>query len=129
MRRIEIQTHEDIVAARNASREMAGELEFSLIDKTRIATAVSELARNTVVHAGGGVMEIELVTVNGIRGLRCIFVDDGPGIADTDQALQDGFSTAKSAGMGLPGARRLIDEFRIDSALGRGTRVEITKWT
>ena len=129
MHRFEIQTDEDIIEARNASREMAGELESPLIDKTRIATAVSELARNAVIHGGGGVMEIELVTLNGNKGLRCVFIDNGPGIADTEQALQHGFSTCNSAGMGLAGARRLIDEFRIDSTLGRGTRVEIAKWS
>lgn len=129
MRKVEIRTNEDIVEARNASREMAGALGYSLIDRTRIATAVSELARNAVIHGGGGVMEIEQVAVNGNKGLRCVFVDNGPGIADTDQALQDGFSTCQSAGMGLSGARRLMDEFRIDSALGRGTRVAITKWS
>lgn len=129
MRRIEIRTNEDIVEARNASREMAGELDFSPIDKARIATAVSELALNAVIHGDGGVVQIEPVTANGNSGLRCVFVDSGPGIADTEQALQDGYSTTGSAGLGLPGARRLIDEFRIDSAPGRGTRVEITKWS
>jgi serine/threonine-protein kinase RsbT len=129
MRKVEIRSNEDVDEARIASREMARALEFSLIDTTRIAAAVSELARNTVIHGGGGVLEIDKVTTNGSKGLRCVFFDNGPGILDTDQALLDGYSTCCGAGMGLSGAKRLMDEFRIDSAPGRGTRVAITKWS
>lgn len=128
MTEIEIQTENDIVVARNTARAIAGELDFSLIDKTRIATAVSELARNTLVHGHGGCMQVEPAKVNGSSGLRCVFVDSGPGIADIEQALQDGFSTAGSLGQGLPGAKRLTDDFLVESEPGQGTRVEIVKW-
>lgn len=128
MREIEIRSEEDIVRARNTARDFALELEFSLIDKTRIATAVSELARNTLVHGGGGQMQIESISDKSRRGIRCVFVDEGPGILDIERAMGEGFSSANSLGQGLPGARRLSDDFRIESAVGEGTRVEIAKW-
>lgn len=125
---IDIQTEDDIVRARQAVRDFAAELGFSTMNKTRIATAVSELARNVHVHAGGGRMELDLA-INGSRsGIRCTFVDEGPGIPDIEQALADGFSTAGSLGQGMPGSKRLTDEMRVESEPGKGTRVEVIKW-
>lgn len=124
----EILNEDDIVSARSAARSLAGELGFSVIDMTRIATAVSELARNALTHGGGGRMEIANASANGKSGLRCTFVDHGPGIPDIDKAMSDGFSTGSSLGHGLPGAKRLVDEFEIESQFGKGTRVEIIKW-
>ena len=128
MDQFEIRCEDDIVRARKAARDSAAELKFSLIDKTRIATAVSELARNTLVHGGGGQMRIDHASDNGRRGVRFVFSDEGPGILDVERAMGEGFSSANSLGQGLPGARRLSDDFRIESAAGEGTRVEITKW-
>ena len=128
MDEIEIQTEDDIVLARQAARDVAGSLQFSLIDKTRVATAVSELARNTLVHGGGGKVQIVQIDHNHQRGIRCVFIDQGPGIADINEALGDGYSTGDSLGQGLPGSRRLTDDFRISSVPGQGTTVEITKW-
>ncbi len=125
---VEIRNEDDIVRARNAARDFASELEFSVIDKTRIATAVSELARNTLVHGAGGQMQIAPAAHEGRRGIRCVFIDEGPGILDVEWAMGNGYSTANSLGQGLPGARRLSDGFHIESCVGRGTRVEITKW-
>ncbi len=128
MQLIEIRGEDDIVRARSVAREVAADLAFSMIDKTRVATAVSELARNTLVHGGGG--EMQVVPVNGDDrcGVRCIFTDQGPGIPDIERAMGEGYSTANSLGQGLPGARRLSDDFQIESVIGEGTRVEIVKW-
>ncbi len=123
-----IRNEDDIVAVRTAARNLASLLEFSIVDKTRIATAVSELARNTLVHGGGGAMHIERASDSIREGIRCIFIDKGPGIPDIDRAMGSGYSTANSLGQGLPGARRLTDDFRIESTLDEGTKVEITKW-
>ncbi len=118
MHEFEIRAESDIVLVRNAARDFAGDLGFSVIDKTRVAAAVSELARNTLVHGGGGRMRIETASMNGSQGLCCVFVDSGPGIADIERALTDGFSTAGSLGQGLPGARRLTDSLEIQSDVG-----------
>lgn len=127
-RTFDIACEDDIVLVRSAARLFAEELRFSAIDKTRIATAVSELARNTLVHGGGGRAEI-IGARNGTRvGIRCVFVDEGPGIADVPLAMTDGFSTTPSLGQGLPGARRLMDRMDIESGPSRGTRVEVIKW-
>ena len=128
MRRFEILADDDIVRARSAARDFAAELGFSMLDKTRVATAVSELARNTLLHGGGGHMEMERKTYIGNVGIRCLFRDRGPGIADVALALTDGFSTSAAPGHGLPGAKRLTDDLKIDSAVGEGTRVEMIKW-
>ena len=128
MNSFEIGTEEDIVHARTAARRLAEALGFSLIDKTRIATTVSELARNTLVHGGGGCMEIGEVQNGTTTGIRCAFTDSGPGIADIDQAMTDGFTTSGSMGHGLPGARRLMDDFEIDSKAGDGTHIAVVKW-
>ena len=128
MIKVVISSEDDIVTARTKARHLAAEYGFSMIDKTRVATAVSELARNTLNHGGGGHMEICKATNGSKEGIRCLFRDQGPGIPDIEKALADGFSTRKSMGHGLPGARRLVDEFKIDSQPGAGTEVEIVKW-
>lgn len=118
----------DIVAVRQQTRQWAGEVGLSLVDQTKIVTAASELARNAVVYGGGGSVRLELLE-NGVRkGLRLVFADQGPGIPDVEKALQDGFTTGGGLGLGLGGARRLVNEFAIDSAVGRGTTVTIARW-
>jgi serine/threonine-protein kinase RsbT len=125
--RISIHADGDIVAARQAARELASRLGFSKTDLTLIATAVSEVARNIVRFAGSGEVVIELVD-GARRGVRVLARDTGPGIADVEKALADGYSTYNGLGLGLPGARRLMDEFAIVSEIGRGTTVTMTKW-
>jgi serine/threonine-protein kinase RsbT len=108
-------------------REIATQLGFSLVDQTKIVTAASELARNTIIYGGGGTMEMQ--TLNGPRlGLRLTFEDKGPGIPDIDLALRDGFTTGSGLGLGLGGAKRLVSDFLIDSRVGQGTKVVITRW-
>ena len=119
----------DIVAVRQQTRQWAGEVGLSLVDQTKIVTAASELARNVVVYGGGGSVRLELLE-NGVRkGLRLVFADQGPGIPDVEKALQDGFTTGGGLGLGLGGARRLVNEFVIDSAVGRGTTITIARWS
>ena len=121
-------TSEHIVTVRQAVRREAVALGFSLVDQTKIVTAASELARNTVQHGGGGVAHIERIVLGLRRGLRLTFEDHGPGIADVAQAMRDGYSTMGGLGLGLSGAKRLSNEFDITSAPGQGTRVVITRW-
>lgn len=119
----------DIVAVRQQTRQWAGDVGLSLVDQTKIVTAASELARNAVVYGGGGSVRLELLE-NGVRkGLRLVFADQGPGIPDVERALQDGFTTGGGLGLGLGGARRLVNEFAIDSEVGRGTTVTIARWS
>ena len=113
---------------RQRVRARASELNFSLVDQTKLVTAASELARNALVHGGGGRAWLEVLSSGGRRGLQVTFEDEGPGIPDVNEALRDGFSTAGGLGLGLGGARRLVNEFRISSEVGRGTRVAITRW-
>jgi len=121
-------TSDSVVVVRQAVRQRAVELGFSLVDQTKIVTAASELARNAIQHGGGGRATIEAVTDGLRRGLRLTFEDDGPGIGDIQTAMRDGFSTAGGLGLGLSGAKRLSNEFSIASTPGRGTRVVITRW-
>jgi serine/threonine-protein kinase RsbT len=125
---VAINSDQDIVSARQKGRGMANELGFSSGEATLIATAISELARNIVAYARKG--QITLKMVNGLnrQGISVVATDDGPGIADIRQALRDGFSTSGSLGLGLPGVRRLMDEFEITSQPGRGTMVAVKKW-
>ena len=123
-----LSSSDDVVVARQSVRARAVEVGLNLIDQTKIVTAASELARNTVVYGGGGVMRIENVTESGRRGLRLTFEDRGPGIPDIAQALQDGFTTGGGLGLGLGGARRLASEFHIESRPGEGTRIMIVRW-
>jgi serine/threonine-protein kinase RsbT len=125
---VAINSDQDIVSARQKGRMMASELGFSSGEATLIATAISELARNIVAYARKG--QITLKMLNGLnrQGISVVATDDGPGIADIRQALRDGFSTSGSLGLGLPGVRRLMDEFEITSQPGRGTMVAVKKW-
>lgn len=125
---IEIAVDQDVVRVRQAMRTLAVSAALSLVDQTKVVTAASELARNTLIYGGGGSAHLEIVTGPRSRGVRVTFTDDGPGIADLDLALTDGYSTGNGLGLGLSGARRLVDEFEIDSAPGKGVRVTITKW-
>jgi serine/threonine-protein kinase RsbT len=123
-----IKTSNDVVLARQKVRQWAVDLLFSLVDQTKLVTAASELARNALDHGKGGQMTIELL-VNGTKsGLRLIFEDQGPGIPDIDQALKDGFTTGSGMGLGLGGSKRLVNEFGIESHVGKGTRITIARW-
>ena len=123
-----VRATQDVIVARQMVREWAVSMGFSLVDQTKIVTAASELARNTVVHGGGGCMKIEVLNDGPRRGLRLTFEDQGPGIADPELALRDGYTTSNGLGLGLGGARRLSSEFDLDSQPGAGTRVTITRW-
>lgn len=119
---------EDIIAVRQLVRSWCVELGFSLVDQTKMVTATSELARNAIVHGGGGEMILEAVEGAGRRGLRLTFQDSGPGIPDINAALSDGYTTNRGLGLGLGGARRLVNDFSIESVVGEGTKVTITRW-
>lgn len=123
-----IQSSAEIVLVRQAVRQWAVELGFSLIEQTKMVTAASELARNTLDYGGGGVVKLEALQEGSHRGLRLTFTDSGPGIPDVELALKDGFTTGGGLGMGLGGAKRLVNEFEIVSQPGEGTRVSITRW-
>jgi serine/threonine-protein kinase RsbT len=125
---VDIQKPDDIVAARKAGHQLALNLGFSLTDVTMIATAISEIARNITSYAGRGTVRIAVADRDGRKALVVRAEDDGPGIADIERAMEDGYSTGRGLGMGLPGARRLMDRLVVESALGRGTVVEMWKW-
>lgn len=118
----------EVVSVRHVVRKWAVELGFSLVDQTKIVTAASELARNMVDYGGGGVVRLEALEDGTRKGLRLTFADEGPGIADVQQAMRDGFTSGSGMGLGLGGAKRLSNEFAIDSKPGEGTRVTITRW-
>ncbi len=123
-----IKTSDDVVRVRQEARIRAVEIGLSLVDQTKIVTAASELARNTLDYGGGGTARLQIVQ-NGMRkGLKLIFEDQGPGIPDIELALKDGYTTGSGLGLGLSGARRLSNEFEIHSTVGEGTRVSITRW-
>jgi serine/threonine-protein kinase RsbT len=123
-----LRTPEDIVRMRQTVREHSMALGFSLVDQTKLVTAASELGRNTLIYGGGGSVKLEPATEGARRGLRLSFVDQGPGIPDIELALKDGYTTGSGLGLGLGGAKRLCNEFAIESAPGRGTRVVVTRW-
>ena len=123
-----IQSSADVVLVRQAVRQFALELGFSLVDQTKIVTAASELARNTLEYGGGGTVKLEALQEGIRRGLRLTFEDTGPGIPDIELALKDGFTTGGGLGMGLSGSKRLVNEFNIISQVGVGTCITITKW-
>ena len=125
--RLEIRDSKDVVRVRQRVRALAIDAGLSLIDQTKIVTAASELARNTLDYAGGGSVDMEVVN-GAYRGVRLTFTDEGPGIGNIDEALRDGFSTGDGLGLGLGGARRLSSEFAIRSEPGKGTRVTIARW-
>jgi len=123
-----VRTEEDIVASRQKVRALTQQLKFSLVDQTKMITAASELSRNTVVHGGGGQMRWEVLEQGLKRGLRLHFEDTGPGIPDVQLALTDGWTSGGGMGLGLPGSKRLVHEFDLQSTPGRGTQVSITRW-
>jgi serine/threonine-protein kinase RsbT len=124
-----LRSEHDIVSARQQVRKLTQELRFSLVDQTKMVTAASELARNAVVYGRGGTMRWEIVNREGRRGLKLLFADEGPGIPNMALAMTDGWTSGKGLGMGLTGAKRLVNDFAIDTAEGAGTRVTITRWT
>jgi serine/threonine-protein kinase RsbT len=119
---------EDIVRVRQLARTAATEAGLSLVDQTKLVTAASELARNTVIYGGGGTARLNVVQSGGRRGVRIEFEDHGPGIADVELALKDGYTTGNGLGLGLSGAKRLCSEFELRSEPGKGTTVVITRW-
>jgi serine/threonine-protein kinase RsbT len=123
-----IQSSEDVVAVRQAVRRQAVELGFNIVDQTKIVTAASEIARNTLQYGGGGTLRLEAIHEGQRRGLRLVFEDKGPGIPNIDLAMKEGYTSGTGLGLGLPGARRLSNEFTIDSRPGEGTRVTLARW-
>ena len=123
-----LRVEQDVVLARQAVRKMTQELKFSLVDQTKMVTAASELARNTVIYGGGGVMKWEVLVDGARNGVRLVFEDQGPGIPDLSLALKDGWTSGNGLGMGLSGAKRLVNDFDITSEVGKGTRVMIARW-
>jgi serine/threonine-protein kinase RsbT len=123
-----VRSSQDIVVVRQVVRAWAVEIGFNLVEQTKIVTAASELARNTIDHGGGGRARLQALRDGGRRGLRLTFEDKGPGIPDIELALKDGYTTGSGLGLGLSGARRLSNEFEIESRPGEGTRVTITRW-
>jgi serine/threonine-protein kinase RsbT len=126
--RLDIRSSDDVVRVRQATRTAAIAAGLSLVDQTKIITAASELARNTLDYGGGGFALAELVELPGRRGIRLTFEDKGPGIADIETALKDGYTTGKGMGLGLGGAKRLSNEFSIESKPGEGTKIVIARW-
>lgn len=125
---IRVETEGDVVKVRQAVRALAVEIKLSLVDQTKVVTAASELGRNLLIYGGGGDVHLEIAEAGARRGVRVIFADQGPGIADLDQALRDGFTSGSGMGLGLGGAKRLVNDFELVSNVGQGTRVTITKW-
>ena len=125
---LEVRSASDVVAVRQVVRTWAVDAGFSLVDQTKMVTAASELARNTIDYGGGGTVRLELINDGARRGLRVAFEDQGPGIPDIQRALTDHFTTGNGLGLGLGGAKRLVNEFDITSRVGEGTRVVITRW-
>jgi serine/threonine-protein kinase RsbT len=125
---VSVRGEDEVVRVRQLAREWAISLGFGLVDQTKIVTAASELARNTVIYGGGGTVRLQALNDGARRGLRLTFEDSGPGISDVPLALKDGYSTGTGLGLGLSGAKRLMSEFEIDSTPGQGTRVAVTRW-
>lgn len=123
-----IRNEADLVSVRYLVRTFAKDCKLSLVDETKLVTAVSELSRNCLVYGGGGRAHLEKLDAGGRCGVRVIIEDEGPGIADLEQAMANGYSTGQGLGLGLPGSRRLVDEFDIESELGKGTRITIIRW-
>lgn len=125
---MKILREQDVVPFRNRVKEFATKIGMSLVNQTKLITAASELVRNMLKYANGGKILLEIISKNAQTGVRLTFIDQGPGIADINQAMQDGFSTGKSLGLGLPGTKRLVNEFDLKSIPGEGTTVTITHW-
>ncbi len=126
--RVDVTSDQDVVRVRQLVRTVAVAVKLSLVDQTKVVTAASELARNTLVYGGGGTVEVTRVDNGRRQGIRIVFADQGPGIADLELAFTDGYTTGSGLGLGLSGARRLVDEFAIDTAAGQGTSITVTKW-
>lgn len=126
--RLPLRAEADVVSVRQAVRKWATDLRFSIVDQTKIVTAASELARNTIIYGGGGAVMLERIVEGVRRGLRVTFEDKGPGIADIALAMRDGYTSGHGLGLGLGGAKRLVNDFHIDSKPGAGTRIAITRW-
>ncbi|KOX14917.1 anti-sigma regulatory factor [Micromonospora profundi] len=124
-----IRSDEDVVRVRQLVRAVAVAVKLSLVDQTKVVTAASELARNTLVYGGGGSVEVTIVDNGRRKGVRIVFADSGPGIADLDLALTDGYTTGGGLGLGLSGSRRLVDDFEIETSQETGTRITVTKWS
>ena len=124
-----INIEQDVVLARQQARKLATECGMRLIDLTKLVTAVSELARNTMVYGGGGDMDWQILDENARTGLRLVFRDEGPGIPDIKLAMTDGWTSGSGLGLGLTGAKRLVEEFELETTPGKGTRITITRWT
>jgi serine/threonine-protein kinase RsbT len=127
--RVAIRTDADVVTARQEARSMGAGLGFSSTDLTLLATAISEIARNITTYAGEGEVALRVLNSGGRTGIEVVATDSGPGIEDVELAMQDGYTTGSGLGLGLPGTRRLVDEFDLDSAPGSGTRVRLVKWS
>lgn len=125
---VPLKNSNDVVLARQKVRQLATEMQFTLVDQTKLVTAASELARNTLDHGRGGWMGIERTAMGGRTGLKLTFEDQGPGIPDVDMALKDGFTTGNGMGLGLGGSKRLVNEFSIETAPGKGTRITVIRW-
>jgi serine/threonine-protein kinase RsbT len=125
---LRIEKEQDVILFRNRLREMAVKIGMNLVNQTKLITAASELVRNMLKYAGSGTTTIEIITVERKTGLRIVFEDKGPGIEDLKLAMQDGYSTSRSLGLGLPGARRLVNEFNIKSIVGEGTTITVIRW-
>jgi serine/threonine-protein kinase RsbT len=125
---IEITREQDVVTLRNRVKELAVKIGMSLLGQTKLITAASELVRNMLRYAGGGKVTLEVVLRDKVTGVQLTFADDGPGIADIRLAMQDGYTTGKSLGLGLPGAKRLVNEFSIQSEVGKGTTITVIRW-
>jgi serine/threonine-protein kinase RsbT len=123
-----LRTDDDVVRVRQVVREWAVGAGFSLVDQTKIVTAASELGRNALIHGGGGMVRLQALNDGPKRGLRLVFEDEGPGIASIEQAIRDGYTTGTGLGLGLGGAKRLVNDFQIESRVGQGTRVAVTRW-
>ncbi len=125
---LQIQTSADVVSVRQAVRTASAQIGLSLVDQTKVVTAASELARNTLDYGGGGFVRLEILEDGLRRGIRLSFEDEGPGIPDIQLALKDGYTSGGGLGLGLGGAKRLVNDFHIESAPGKGTKVQITRW-
>jgi serine/threonine-protein kinase RsbT len=123
-----LKTSSDVVIARQKVRQVTTELRFSLVDQTKLVTAASELARNALDHGGGGHMTLEVVNGVSKTGVRLVFEDSGPGIPDIQAALKDGYTTGSGMGLGLGGSKRLVNEFAIESEVGKGTKITVVRW-
>ncbi|WP_017933679.1 anti-sigma regulatory factor [Nocardioides sp. Iso805N] len=125
---IEVRADSDVVRVRQSVRDFAMAAKLSLVDQTKLVTAASELARNTLVYGGGGEARVRILERTGVAGVEVVFADEGPGIPDVDLALTDGWTSGGGLGLGLSGTRRLVDDFELDTAAGEGTRISIVKW-